>query len=290
MANGKEVITRAELTDPRSQMSFDRAVQTLGITDGRLTRQQYLTYMEQRMAQRGNRGPGGPGGPPSSGASGSRGGFDPDTIAERIFRRLDTNGDGVLNYDEMAADESLRAERDKWDTNRDGFIDLNEFKAYFRARAQQFQTAGRGGWSGAMPAAPARQEEKRPTVYRAGQLPPNLPAWFAQYDTDHDGQIGLYEWKAAGQPVEKFLEMDRNGDGFLTVEEVLRTLPGAQGGTAAQGNTPGAATAGAPGGPPGQGGSPWGGNGQGRGGWGRGGWGGGPPGGGWGGGRGRPGG
>src|SRR5262249_32625775 len=53
-------------------------------------------------------------------------------------------------------------------------------------------------------------------------LPKELPAWFTQYDKDGDGQIGLYEWKATGQPLETFLKMDRNGDGFLTIEEVLR--------------------------------------------------------------------
>ena len=36
-----------------------------------------------------------------------------DRWAESTFRRMDTNGDGLLNYDEMS--ESLRAERDKWD-------------------------------------------------------------------------------------------------------------------------------------------------------------------------------
>jgi len=66
------------------------------------------------------------------------------------------------------------------------------------------------------------EEKKKPLVYRAGNLPPQLPSWFAQYDTDKDGQVGLYEWKAAGQPIARFVEMDQNGDGFLTVEEVLR--------------------------------------------------------------------
>jgi serine/threonine protein kinase len=57
-----------------------------------------------------------------------------DSAAEIKFRRLDANGDGVLNNDEMP--ENLRAELDKWDTDKNGLIDLNEFKAWFRARRQ----------------------------------------------------------------------------------------------------------------------------------------------------------
>jgi hypothetical protein len=72
-----------------------------------------------------------------------------------------------------------------------------------------------------LPAPTAPPEERRPVVYRAGHLPPGLPDWFAQLDTDHDAQIGLYEWKHSGRPLEEFRAMDRNNDGFLTVEEVL---------------------------------------------------------------------
>src|SRR5262249_15447941 len=53
-----------------------------------------------------------------------------------------------------------------------------------------------------------------------------LPDWFAKLDTDKDGQIGLYEWLAAKKPIDEFKDMDRNGDGFLTPEEVLFYLYG----------------------------------------------------------------
>lgn len=52
--------------------------------------------------------------------------------AEAMFRRLDKNGDGRLSVEEMG--EPLATERDKWDTNMDGYIDLKEFKAYFASR------------------------------------------------------------------------------------------------------------------------------------------------------------
>jgi Ca2+-binding EF-hand superfamily protein len=51
-----------------------------------------------------------------------------------------------------------------------------------------------------------------------------LPDWFAKYDTDGDGQVGLYEWVKAGRPVVEFQAMDRNGDGLLEAAELLRYL------------------------------------------------------------------
>jgi hypothetical protein len=275
---GKPVWRRSEITDPMQLQSFDRVAGRLGITTGEITREQYIASSMQRMQQFGGGfggPPGGvapPGGSPAPGgaASGGPGGGGPgpnvDAMAETFFQRLDKNGDGLLNYDEMP--EELKAERDKWDENKDGFIDLKEFKAYLQARVQQWQAqraqAGGDGLAGFV-AAPAPVEEEdapKAVAYRAGKLPPNMPAWFTQLDTDHDGQIGLYEWKAGGRPIEEFERMDLNNDGFLTPHEVMRALgldkqvaatgAGAPGG---DGTSPGAAggppNGGAPSGPPG---------------------------------------
>jgi Ca2+-binding EF-hand superfamily protein len=217
---------------------------------------------------------------------------------EVIFRRYDKNGDGVLNYDEMP--EALKAEKDKWDTNKDGLIDLKEFKEFAKARFDLFRSeleaanagaqnpGNTAGPAGSLPLVPIPVEEDTPkrTVYRAGNLPKELPPWFAQYDTDGDGQIGLYEWKKTGRPLSEFQQMDRNGDGFLTVEEVLSWQAiqnkgkGGNGGTqVAGGPSPGTPGQRGPGGgfngPPGGAfnGPPGGGNGGNR-------WNGGPPGGG----------
>ena len=47
-------------------------------------------------------------------------------------------------------------------------------------------------------------DERRPTVYRAGKLPTGMPDWFDRLDTDRDGQVGLYEWVKDKRSVEEF--------------------------------------------------------------------------------------
>ena len=164
-----------------------------------------------------------PGGMNFQRGAGAPGGGDSDADArsEQRFQRMDKNQDGLLSVDEMS--ETLAAERDKWDTNHDGFIDLNEYKAYVQARTEGRQAGddprrpGAEGPNGRFdPMDPGEEERKRPTIVRAGNY---RKTPYAALDTDQDGQIGLYEWKAAGQPISEFLRMDLNGDGFLTVEE-----------------------------------------------------------------------
>jgi len=152
-----------------------------------------------------------------------------DQLAEWEFRQRDINGDGLLNTDEMEG--RLRNDLDYWDGNGDNLIDIFEFKTYFRWKMGQ-----RLSWSTARAAEAAKAAanitwgfepppdsvlEKLPTVFRAGKLPPGLPEWFAELDTDGDGQVGLYEWRKAGKSIDEFQAMDRNGDGLLTAEEML---------------------------------------------------------------------
>jgi Ca2+-binding EF-hand superfamily protein len=300
---GKAVWKRSEITDPNMVSRFDRIAQMVGSTNGEITKDQYVGMMQgfaQRFTQQGNaptggsptgaplapgfsggqnpwagyaggqpggwNQPGGWGGRPRGGFGSGGGGLNVDAIAAYRFRQLDTNGDGLLNNDELAADETLHSERQKWDTNGDGNIDLNEFTEYIRARVQQFQAGGgSSGWNPLQP--PEDDADKKPTVYRAGKLPPNIPPWFRQYDTDGDGQVGLYEWKAQGRAVAEFEAMDVNGDGFLTVEEVMKTVVAKAG----DGSSPGAGTGGfamGPGGFGGRGGFGGGGRNRGMGGFG----------------------
>jgi hypothetical protein len=154
--------------------------------------------------------------------------------ARRIFQKLDRDGDGVLSADELT--DTLRTDRARWDTNRDGVIDPREYWAYYQSRlgslAEQVAAGEidlglkRGGPipKAAQGEASAQKKEARPTVFRAGKLPPGLPDWFARLDTDSDGQVGLYEWRVGGRPLDEFARIDRNDDGFVTPEEVLYYL------------------------------------------------------------------
>jgi EF hand len=195
LSGGKDYIVVAEMLanpfiarDPSAKEKIESFVQRQGITNGRLTREQFALYMGERMAERNAAraaaNPGGeatPGAPPSANAPGADPVFTPP---------------------------------------------------------------------------PPPEEEKRPVVYRVGKLPKELPPWFAQLDEDKDGQVGLYEWKKAGRPLNEFQAIDLNGDGFITVEEALR-YGKAQGKNIASA-APGAGVGATPtfGGPPGMGGPP----------------------------------
>jgi EF hand len=146
---------------------------------------------------------------------------DPLDEAGKTFRKLDRDNDGSLDADEMPP--GLRGDWQRWDKNRDGRIDVEEYTHYFKARLQHLAWERGVPLPGKQPAeGPVEQPRQRPTVYRPGRMPAGLPAWFVQCDKDSDGQVGLYEWKAQGLDVEEFLRLDTNRDGFITAEEMLR--------------------------------------------------------------------
>lgn len=225
-SKGQDVIRVDEL-DPFSKSMFDRFASRLGLTGNEITREQFKGAMvkAQEMAASGQFGNGGmtfrmgmPGGgdSPAGGFPGGGGFADRDRVVEEYFKRLDANQDGMLEFSELGIDrttEALADEREKYDTNHDGAIDLPEFKAFMAARSNP-QDGGRG------PDGAKEDERKRPTLIRAGNLPRDFP--YAELDADADGQIGLYEWKAGGKRVAEFLPMDLNNDGFLTYDEYSR--------------------------------------------------------------------
>jgi Ca2+-binding EF-hand superfamily protein len=225
------------LTDTRSlREPLTKYAQENGITDGKITREHFSKFNEQMKTQSGGAAGGGnmfmrkgppgaegtsptPGGPP-----GATPGMSQEEAlskwAEAEFKNRDRNGDGKLNADEMG--DRLKDQLARFDVNKDGLIDLAEFRGYMAARMDRRED---GEKAPANPVVILVEEDldRRPTVFRAGRLPKELPKWFADLDTDGDGQIALFEWRVS-KSVEEFAEYDRNDDGLITPEEVLRKL------------------------------------------------------------------
>ena len=252
MSKGKDVIVISELEGMQKTI-MEGMAQGAGITNGQITREQYKEASRQFMERMrsgggfasftmpGMRGAGFPGASGESAKGGGPGGAPPapntDAMADESFARHDRDRDGLLSYEEMP--EALQSEKDQWDTNHDGFIDPTEYRAYFSARI----LARRREREQNAETQPDDPDRPAPVAYRAGKLPKDIPPWFAQLDTDGDGQIGVYEWRKSGRPLAEFKKYDRNGDNFITVEEVMLVVnldKISHGGTAVAANDKGA--------------------------------------------------
>ena len=141
---------------------------------------------------------------------------NPDSEADKAFRVLDDDGDGVLSRSEL-----VKPLRDATtDTSGNGRVELDEYRIYFKARVLA-----------AVPAAIARAEKEddddddddrpaKPTEKTDDDV--KVPEWFFEIDANEDDQVALFEWRKAGGEIKYFNEMDLDEDGLLTRDEYLR--------------------------------------------------------------------
>jgi Ca2+-binding EF-hand superfamily protein len=183
---------------------FDRVVQRMELGPvPSIRREEFQKYAKRALV---------PGNPPSG-----KDVPDPNEDADKVFRTLDRNGDGILELEEMTT--KLREVRKEADTDMNGRIDKDEYRMYFYRRV-----------STAVDAALAKQNEQNKnnsdtkTATRPSKPSNGLPGWFTDLDPDNEGQITLAQWRKAGKSIDLFMAMDLNGDGLLTKDEYLRYI------------------------------------------------------------------
>jgi Ca2+-binding EF-hand superfamily protein len=213
IAKGQDVI-RVDNLDPFTRSMFDRFAARFGITGNQISREQFReSFARIREAAASGQLP------QITGNSRFEGNMD--RMFDSRFNDLDRNHDGVLSNDELNGHQ-LQDERDRYDSNGDGFIDLNEYRSYATARMGNMMGGGGQGGRDRDRGAEDPEEPRRPVVYRAGNLPRDFPYASLDESGDKDGQVGLYEWKNAGKRISEFQSLDLNKDGFLTVDEYYR--------------------------------------------------------------------
>lgn len=213
--------------DPeRTRQQMRDFLKSKGITSGEMTKELFLEYSSNRIREFREKG---------DTRTEEEKKKDEDIRVREFFKTLDTNNDNVLTKEELEAGRRSRApasslleDFNRYDKNRNGTIDLDEYIGYIRARTEEREKEREKRREEKEKRTEDPKQEKlpdldvRPIVYRFGKLPKELPGWFSENDKDKDGQLGLYEWKREGKDVKEFLAMDTNGDGFLTAEEMLR--------------------------------------------------------------------
>ena len=187
-ANGDGKVTLDELPEPRKAMFEGLLKRADKDGDGALTEAEFTQGIQAAVGKPGNekRPEGGPN-------------------AEQVFRRLDKNGDGKVTLDEVPEERRPMFERifRRADKDGDKALTLQEFKEGFRRGPQPPPPTNRPGGSDF-------------------RVPPPRGGLFPALDTNHDGKLSSDEIAAAPEVLKK---LDKNGDGTITIDELMPPGP-----------------------------------------------------------------
>jgi len=113
--------------------------------------------------------------------------------SQQMIRRMDRNGDGRISREELP--EQMRRFFDRVDADHDGFITLEEDRAFRATRSRRQQ-----GQQGGLPPDGAdffnRLDRNRDGALDREELPPPIRAQFDRLDRNHDGTISKEEAQA----------------------------------------------------------------------------------------------
>jgi hypothetical protein len=162
------------------------------------------------------------GGRPSFGG-GPPGGFSGSDFARRMAGRLDRNQNGRIDEDEInnLPDQARSFMRDRGIDLRPG-VSVDELG---ESAARAFGNRGESGGGDEGDRSDPRSRAPRLEAFRPRDREPltfELPPSYSSYDLDYDGQLAFHEWLSLNrQDLEKFAQIDVNGDGMLTPLEII---------------------------------------------------------------------
>ena len=201
-----------------------------------------LAALKDRLAQGGQRPQGQPGQRPE-GQQGQRPQFNPADIIKRV-KESDKNNDGKITKDEFP--EQMQRMFPRIDTNQDGVIDREELAVMEKRMTERAQGGQRPqGQPGQRPegqrpqAQPGQRPEGQPgprpqNPQGQGRGLPPLPVLQA-LDTNQDGEISAAEIANA---VKALKSLDKDGNGKLTMDELMPARGQREGGQPGQGGRP----------------------------------------------------
>ncbi|MDA8743338.1 EF-hand domain-containing protein [Rubripirellula amarantea] len=154
--------------------------------------------------------------------------------AKKRIAYFDKNKDGVLSKDELTS--QFAGNPLDFDRNRDGRLTMDELAVRYARRREGAEEARReNSRDRESKDAGRRTETEVPDIYNGRKSyramsersrPEGLPGFFAEKDSNGDGQISMAEFtdEWTDESVNQFLDSDFNSDGVITADEAMRAV------------------------------------------------------------------